>query len=58
MFPSDSMHQILKGYKTLAKYNHLHIISENKPLPVKIQKDFWLRGLLSKHKIKKARIPN
>ena len=54
----DLMHEFLKDYKRLVKYNHLHIISENKPLPAKIQKDLWFRNLLSKHKIKKHKVPN
>ena len=35
--------QLLKLHKQLLTYNHLHMISENRPLPFKAQKDLWIK---------------
>ncbi len=35
--------ELFNVYKKLVKYNHLHIIFENKPLPTKLQKDLWVK---------------
>lgn len=58
MFPQELLSEFLKDYKTLIKYNHLHIISAKRPLPLKLQKDLWIRTLLTKNKLKRTKIPN
>ena len=34
---------LLNINKQLKKFNHLHIISENKPIPFKEHKDLWMK---------------
>jgi len=35
--------ELLKVNKQLLIYNHIHLISENKPIPVKTQKELWIK---------------
>lgn len=35
--------QFLKVHKQLLAYNHIHMISENKPLSFKAQKELWVK---------------
>ena len=35
--------QLLKVHKQLLAYNHIYMISENKQLPLKSQKDLWVK---------------
>ncbi len=58
MFPEELLPEFLRDYKILVKYNHLHIITEKKPMSLKLQKDFWIRNLLSKNKFKRIKFPN
>ncbi len=35
--------QLLKVHKQLLAYNHIHMISEQRPMPLKLQKDIWVK---------------
>lgn len=35
--------QFFNEHKRLIAYNHIHMISENRPMPNKAQKDLWIK---------------